>query len=248
MAAAESSAGRIVKGEAAVAIQRAAEVVVVSTGSDAWGDQYMSVRHRGFTVHWGQGNSQNYLEVVLDAVARVAAGTTVEVAAGRVRAHVVDAIGEERLEPETETAANEESGSTELGEAAATEEAAKEKKREKNRRKKQRRQIRKEAAAAEEATTDTVRAGEVVVEKAAAANSLEAAALAVSEAAAALTAYSETKEGATVVAAATVGGAEAEKGETERMREKVGDTALGGTGVQTVQTTEMVVITTPGTQ
>ena len=44
-----------------------------------------------------------------------------------------------------------------------------------------------------------------------------------------------------MVAAATVGGAEAEKGETERMREKVGDTALGGTGVQTVQTTEMVV-------
>ena len=114
----------------------------------------------------------------MDAVARVAAGTTVEVAAGRVRAHVVDAIGEERLEPETETAANEESGSTELGEAAATEEAAKEKKREKNRRKKQRRQIRKEAAAAEEATTDTVRAGEVVVEKAAAANGIEAAALA----------------------------------------------------------------------
>ena len=47
MAAAESSAGRILKGEAAAAIQRAAGVVVVSTGSDAWGDQHISVRHRG---------------------------------------------------------------------------------------------------------------------------------------------------------------------------------------------------------
>ena len=51
-----------------------------------------------------------------------------EVAAGRVRTHVADAIGEERLEPETGTAAKEESGSTELDEAAATAEAAKEKK------------------------------------------------------------------------------------------------------------------------
>jgi hypothetical protein len=73
----------------------------------------------------------------------------------------------------------------------------------------------------------------VVVEKAASANSRLAAALAVSESATALTAYSETTEGETVVA-------EAEKGETERMREKVGDTALGGIGVQPMQTTEMV--------
>ena len=134
MAAAESSAGRILKGEAAAAIQRAAGVVVVSTGSDAWCDQYTSVRHRGCTVHWGPASSQKYLEVVLDAVARVAAGTTVEVAAGRVRAHVVDAIGGERLEPETETAANNESGSTGLDQAAAAAEAAKEKKRDKQRR------------------------------------------------------------------------------------------------------------------
>ena len=106
MAAAESSAGKSLKGETAAAIQRAAGAVVVSTGSDAWGDQYTSLRHRGCTVHWGPASSQRYLEVVLAAAADVAAGTTVEVAAGRVRAHVVDAIGEGRLEPETETAAN----------------------------------------------------------------------------------------------------------------------------------------------
>ena len=87
MAAAESSAGRVLKGEAAAAIQRAAGAVVESTGSDAWGDQHVSVRHRGCTVHWGPENSKKYLEVVLDAVARVAAGTTVEVAAGGVKAY-----------------------------------------------------------------------------------------------------------------------------------------------------------------
>ena len=86
----------------------------------------------------------------------------------------------ERLEPETETAANKESGSTELDEAAATIKAAKEEEWEKIRKKKQRRQIRKEAAATEGAASDTMRAGEVVVEKAATTNSLEAAALAVS--------------------------------------------------------------------
>ena len=46
---------------------------------------------------------------------------------------MVDAIGEERLEPETETAANKESGSTELGEAAAATEAAKEEKQDEDR-------------------------------------------------------------------------------------------------------------------
>ena len=74
----------------------------------------------GCTVHWGPASPHKYSEVVLGADARVAAGTAVRVAAGKVRAHVVDAIGEERPEPETETAANKESGSTELDEAAPT--------------------------------------------------------------------------------------------------------------------------------
>ena len=130
MTAAESSAGKFLKGETAAAIQRAAKAVVVSTGSDAWGDQHISVRHRGMTVHWGPESSNKYLEVVLDAVARVAAGTTVEAAADRVRAYVVDAIGEERLEPDTAAGATNESGDEKLGEEAAAE-AAKEKKREK---------------------------------------------------------------------------------------------------------------------
>ena len=127
MAAAESSAGKLLKGETAASIQRAAGVVVESTGSDAWGDQHVSVRHRGCTVHWGPENSRKYLEVVLAAAAEVAAGTTVEAAADRVRAHVVEAIGEERLEPATARGATTESGRTELGEEAVAE-AAKEKK------------------------------------------------------------------------------------------------------------------------
>ena len=239
MAAAESSAGRILKGEAAAAIQCAAGTEVESTGSDAWSDQHVSVRHRGCTVHWGPENSKKYLEVVLAAAAEVAAGTTVEAAADRVRAYVAEAIGEERLEPATARGAMTESGRTELGEEAAAK-AAKEKKREKQRKKKQRRRIRKNAAATEDTATDTAVTGDEVVEKAAAANSLEAAALAVSEVAAALTAYSGTTEGATAVATGAIGSLEAVKGATERMREKVGDTALGGTGVQTVQTTEIV--------
>ena len=103
---------------------------MVSTGSDAWGDQHVSVRHRGCTVHWGPENSKKYLEVVLAAAREVAAGTTVEAAADRVRAHVVDAIGEERLEPATAEGATTESGSTELGEEAAAEAAKEEEARE----------------------------------------------------------------------------------------------------------------------
>ena len=57
-------------------------------------------------------------------------------AADRVRAHVVDAVGEGRLEPATARGATTESGSTELGEEAAAE-ATKEKKREKNKKKRE---------------------------------------------------------------------------------------------------------------
>ena len=96
MAAAESSAGKFLKGETAAAIQRAAGTEVVCTARDYWGDQHVSVRHRGCTVHWGPENSKKYLEVVLAATREVAAGTTVEAAADTIRAHVVDAIGEER--------------------------------------------------------------------------------------------------------------------------------------------------------
>ena len=137
MAATESSAGRILKGKTAAAIRRATGAEVVHTTRDHWDDPFVSVRHRACTVHWGPENLK-YSEVVLAATADVAADTTVGVVASRVRARVVDAIGEEQLEPETETAANKESGSTELDEAAATAGATKEKKREKNRRKKQR--------------------------------------------------------------------------------------------------------------
>ena len=121
MAAAESSAGKVVKEVGAVAVQRAARTEVVCTARDHWGDQYVSVRHRGCTVHWGPESSERYLEVVLDAVTRVAAGTTVEATADRIRAHVADAIGEERLELETATEATNKSGDEELGEEAAAE-------------------------------------------------------------------------------------------------------------------------------
>ena len=70
------------------------------------------------------------------ATREVAAGTAVEATTDRVRAYVVDTIGEERLEPVTAAAATNESRDEELGEEAATK-AAKEKKREKQRRKKQ---------------------------------------------------------------------------------------------------------------
>ena len=42
----------------------------------------------------------------------------VEAAAGRVRAHIADAIGEERVEPETAAGATNESGDEMLGEKA----------------------------------------------------------------------------------------------------------------------------------
>ena len=62
-----------------------------------------SVIHGSF----GGGKVKKYLEVVLDAVARVAGpDTTVEVAACGVKVYVADAIGEERQEPETGTATN----------------------------------------------------------------------------------------------------------------------------------------------
>ena len=125
MAAAESSAGKFLKGETAAAIQRAAGTEVVCTARDYWGDY--SVRHRGCTVHWGPDNSKKYLEVVLAATREVAAGTTVEAAADKIRAHVVDAIGEERLEPATAEGATTESESTELGEEAAAEATRKKK-------------------------------------------------------------------------------------------------------------------------
>jgi hypothetical protein len=98
-----------------------------------------TVRHRGFTVHWGPESSQRYLEVVSAATEAAAAGTTVEAAADTIRPHVVDAIGEERLEPATTMVegATTESESTGLGE-----EAARKKKQEKNRKKKQRRRQR----------------------------------------------------------------------------------------------------------
>ena len=239
MAAAESSAGKFLKGETAASIQRAAGTEVVCTARDHWGDQFVSVRHRGCIVHWGPEQSRKYLEVVLAAAAEVAAGTTVEAAADRIRAYVVDAIGEERLEPETAAGATNKSGDEKLGEEAAAE-AAKEKKREKQRKKKQRRRQRNEAAAAEDTVTDTAVAGDEVVETTAAADSLEAAALAVAEAAAALKAYSGTTEGATAVATGAIGSIEAVEGTPERMREKVWDTTCGGTEVQTVQTAEMV--------
>ena len=109
-----SSAGKFLKGEIAAAIQRAAGTEVVHTARDHWGDQFVSVRHRGCTVHWGPENSKKYLEVVLAVAAEVAAGTTVEAAADRVRAYVAEAIGEERLEPATARGATTESGRTEL--------------------------------------------------------------------------------------------------------------------------------------
>ena len=77
-----------------------------------------------------------------------------EAAAGRVRAYVVDAVGEERLEPETVVGATNNSGDEKLGEEAAAE-AAKEKKREKQQKKRQRRRQRKEAVSAEDTVTDT---------------------------------------------------------------------------------------------
>ena len=170
MTTAESSAGRILKGEAAAAIQRAAGTEVVQTARDHWGDQFVSIRHRGCKVHWGPGQSKKYLEVVLAATREVAAGTAVEAAADRVRACVVDAIGEERLELETAAGATNKSGDEELGEEAAAE-AAKEKKREKQRKKKQRRWQSKETAAAAEAAA----AGSVRVESEAAKAEAEAA-------------------------------------------------------------------------
>ena len=88
MAAAESSAGKFLKGETAASIQRAAGTEVVCTARDHWGDQFVSVRHRRCIVHWGPEQSRKYLEVVLAAAAKVAAGTTVDAAADRVRAHV----------------------------------------------------------------------------------------------------------------------------------------------------------------
>ena len=99
------------------------------------------------------------------ATREVAAGTTVEAAADTIRAHVVDAIGEERLEPATAEGATTESESTELGEEAAAE-ATRKKKQEKNRKKKQRRRQRMQAAA-EDAVTDAAVAGEEIAEKAA---------------------------------------------------------------------------------
>ena len=110
------------------------------------------------------------------AAADVAAGTTVEAAADKVRAYVVDAIGEERLEPATAIGATTESGSTGLGEEAAAE-AARKKKQEKNRKKKQRRRQRMQAAA-EDAVTDAAVAGGELAEKAVvAAKTTEAAAI-----------------------------------------------------------------------
>ena len=150
------AAGEVVV-EATNSAEAIEEVEVVQTARDYWGEEYWSVRHRGFTVHWGPEQSRRYLEVVVAAAAEVAAGTTMEAAADRVRAHVVDAIGEERLEPATARGATTKSGSTELGEGAcAAAEATKEKKREKNKKKKERRRIGKEAAAAEGATADPV--------------------------------------------------------------------------------------------
>jgi len=202
MAAAESSAGKLLKGETAASMQRAAGVVVESTGSDAWGDQHVSVRHRGCTVHWGPENSRKYLEVVLAAAAEVAAGTTVEAAADRVRAHVVEAIGEERLEPATARGATTESGRTELGEEAAAE-AAKEKKREKQRRKKQRRRQNKETAAAAEAAA----AGLVRVESEAAKAEAEAATAQIVKSAGAVARAQTTSAEEIVVDAARAAGA-----------------------------------------
>jgi hypothetical protein len=165
MAATESNAGNFLKGETAATIQRVAGTEVVRTARDYWGDQHVSVRHRGCTVHWGPENSKKYLEVVLAATREVAAGTTVEAAADTIRAHVVDAIGEERLEPATAEGATTESESTELGEEA-TAEATRKKKQEKDRTKKQRRRQRMQAAA-EDAVTDAAVAGEEIAEKAA---------------------------------------------------------------------------------
>ena len=138
MAATESSAGNCLKGETGTvaAIQRAAGIEVVGTA------------YRECTVHWGPASSKRYLA----AATEVAAGTTVEATADRVRAHVVDAIGEERLEPEPATGATNEIGDEGLGEGAAAE-AAKEKEREKQRREKQRRRQKKETAAAAEAVS-----------------------------------------------------------------------------------------------
>ena len=66
------------------------------------------------------------------AATEVAAGTAVEAAADRARAHVVDAMGGVRLGPGPATGATNESGDEGLGEEAAAE-AAKEKKRGKQR-------------------------------------------------------------------------------------------------------------------
>ena len=104
-----------------------------------------------------------------------------EVAAGRVRAHVVDAIGEERLGPEVETAANKESGSTELDETTVQQQQQRKQPRRRGersngRRSMQRRRQKKQAATAERTVTDIAEAGEVTV---VVADSLEAAALVV---------------------------------------------------------------------
>ena len=67
-------------------------------------------RDAWFSLHWRPALSQKCLEVVLAATREVAAGTTVEAAAERVRAYVVDAVDEEQLEPETVVGATNESG------------------------------------------------------------------------------------------------------------------------------------------
>ena len=72
------------------------------------------------------------------ATREVVGGTTVGVAAGKVRAYVADAIEEERLEPVMGTDMYDESGRTEPSEVTATAEATKEEKREKQRKKEQR--------------------------------------------------------------------------------------------------------------
>ena len=75
MAAAESSAGKILKGKAATAMQRAARAIgqrwPVHTARDHWGDQFAPVRHRSCTAHWGPENSKKHLEVVLAATEEV---------------------------------------------------------------------------------------------------------------------------------------------------------------------------------
>ena len=92
MAAAESSAGNLLKGGTAAAIQRAANMEMLQTATRRAIAREKSIGRCGTdeSRSIGARNNQgdNYLEVVLAAATKVAAGTTVEATTDRVRAYM----------------------------------------------------------------------------------------------------------------------------------------------------------------